>query len=217
MRFFLASLRRGEVKASSCLVFRGRVSPRRATYFSLLRQRKVGKRKATLLSASLRFATGNLRCSTTAGVRRTRFAQTAAALIPPTSALLGAARRDWGTKRAIAALGANGAAAQRLRHIGPSEAKARVGSSSHPSGCAEERSVSRIRARSCLSEASSARPRETRAPQVARSEAEGRRQWGRLFFAYFLLAKQKKVSPPPGGYPGPGKQTKSKVQKGASQ
>ena len=52
-----------------------------------------------------------------------------------------------------------------------------------PSGCAEERSVSRIRARSCLSEASSARPRETRAPQVARSEAEGRRQRGRLSFA----------------------------------
>ena len=36
-----------------------------------------------------------------------------------------------------------------------------------PSVCAEERSVSRTRARSCLSEASSARPRETRAPQVA--------------------------------------------------
>ncbi|MDP9919811.1 hypothetical protein J2W24_005491, partial [Variovorax boronicumulans] len=31
----------------------GRVSPRQATYFSLLRQRNVGKRKATLLSASL--------------------------------------------------------------------------------------------------------------------------------------------------------------------
>jgi len=30
---------------------------------SLLRQRKVPKRKATLLSVSLRFATGNLRCS----------------------------------------------------------------------------------------------------------------------------------------------------------
>jgi hypothetical protein len=70
-----------------------------------------------------------------------------------------------------------------------------------PSGCAEERSVSRTRARSCLSEASSARPRETRAPQVARSEAEGRRQWGRLFFAYFLLAKQKKVGRPPGRDP----------------
>jgi hypothetical protein len=45
-------------------VFRGRVSPRRAIYFLLLRQKKVAKEKATLLSASLRFATGNLRCST---------------------------------------------------------------------------------------------------------------------------------------------------------
>ncbi|RTQ32148.1 hypothetical protein EJP69_23030 [Variovorax gossypii] len=35
---------------------------------------------------------------------------------------------------------------------GPSEAKART--SPLPSGCAEERSVSRIRARPCLSEAS---------------------------------------------------------------
>ena len=47
-----------------------------------------------------------------------------------------------------------------------------------------------------------ARPRWTRAPQVARSAAQGRRQWGRLFFAYFLLAKQKKVSRPPGRTPG---------------
>ncbi len=39
--------------ASSCLASRGRVSARRPTYFSLLRQRNVGKRKATLLSASL--------------------------------------------------------------------------------------------------------------------------------------------------------------------
>jgi hypothetical protein len=45
-------------------------------------------------------------------------------------------------------------------------------------------------------------PRWTRAPQVARSEAQGRRQWGRLFFAYFLLAKQKKVTAPPGAQPG---------------
>ena len=41
------------------------ISPRQARYFSLLRQRKVPKRKATLLSASLRFAPGNLRCSVT--------------------------------------------------------------------------------------------------------------------------------------------------------
>ena len=57
-----------------------RVSPRRATYFSLRRQRNLRKRKATRLSGSLRFATGNLRCSIPAGVGRTRFAQTTAAL-----------------------------------------------------------------------------------------------------------------------------------------
>ncbi len=44
-----------------------------------------------------------------------------------------------------------------------------------------------------------------RAPQVA--PEGGRRQWGRLFFAYFLLAKQKKVSRPPGRRPGSGLQT----------
>ena len=40
-----------------------RVSPRRASIFSLRRQRKDAKRKATLLPASLRFAAGNLGCS----------------------------------------------------------------------------------------------------------------------------------------------------------
>jgi hypothetical protein len=38
------------------------LSPRRATYISLSRQRNLGKRKATLVSASLRFAAGTLRC-----------------------------------------------------------------------------------------------------------------------------------------------------------
>jgi len=39
------------------------------THFSLLRQRKVSKRKATPLSATLRFATGNLSCDGWAGNR----------------------------------------------------------------------------------------------------------------------------------------------------
>ena len=43
---------------------RGRVSARRPTHFSLLRQRKVSKRKATLLSA-----TPSLRCGATWGAR----------------------------------------------------------------------------------------------------------------------------------------------------
>ena len=39
------------------------VCARRRTHFLLLRQKKVSKEKATLLSVSLRFAAGNLRCS----------------------------------------------------------------------------------------------------------------------------------------------------------
>ncbi|WP_343593272.1 hypothetical protein, partial [Paracidovorax wautersii] len=42
-----------------------------------------------------------------------------------------------------------------------------------------------------------------RASQVARSAAEGHAQQGRLFFAYFLLAKQKKVSALSGAHPEP--------------
>ncbi|VTU15629.1 hypothetical protein H6CHR_00294 [Variovorax sp. PBL-H6] len=55
-------------------------------------------------------------------------------------------------------------------------------------------------------------PREKRAPQVARSEAEGRGQWGRLFFGYFLLAKQKKVTRLPGRHPGSGLNTSARYQ-----
>ena len=50
--------------------------------------------------------------------------------------------------------------------------------------------------------ASSAAPPRARASQVARSEAKGHGKRGRLFFAYFLLAKQKKVGAPPGAHPG---------------
>ncbi len=98
------------------------------------------QRKATptvcVPCASLR---GNLRCSTPAGVRRTRFAQTAAALIPPPSALLGAYRRG-GERATFASLGPNSQrpTANRLQLIPttaarsaavawwPSEAKARA-------------------------------------------------------------------------------------------
>ena len=50
--------------------------------------------------------------------------------------------------------------------------------------------------------ASSAAPPRARASQVARSKAEGHGQRGRLFFGYFLLARQKKVTAPPGAHPG---------------
>ena len=57
------------MKAALSFAFRGRVSPRQATCFLLLRQKKVSKEKATPLSATLRFAAGNL--------RRSRFAESA--------------------------------------------------------------------------------------------------------------------------------------------
>jgi len=96
----------------------GRVSPRRASHFLLLRQKKVTKEKATPLSA-----TPSLRYGATCGARVSRglaelaplrFAQTAASPDPRDAALLGAARgggsglcfaRPWNAARAIASLG----------------------------------------------------------------------------------------------------------------
>jgi hypothetical protein len=201
---FLALRRRGEMNAALSLVFRGRVSPRRATYFLLLRQKKVSKEKATLLFASLRFAAGNLRCSTPEGVRRTRFAQTAAALIPPASALLGATRRDWETERAIAALG-----------VGPSEAKARVGSPPLWLRRGAERFADQ--GRSCLSEASSADPAKREHRRLPRSAAQGSQTVGSPFLWLLSFGEAKESSSPAGARPGLGKQPLIPVQKGASQ
>jgi len=83
----------------------------------------------------------------------------------------------------------------------PSAAMAR----SIPSGCAEGRSVSRIRARSCLSGTQWSEfcetPRNASTAGCPVAKRRGRRQRGRLFFGYFLLAKQKKVTRPPGRVP----------------
>ena len=73
-----------------------------APHFSLLRQRKVSKRKATLLFASLRFATGNLRCSVQPGSRsNSPAAQTIAVPDPSGLPLLGADRRDFCSRNRI--------------------------------------------------------------------------------------------------------------------
>ena len=64
-----------------------------ATHFLLLRQKKVSKEKATLAPASLRCATGNLRCSVQPGSKTTRFAQTSFCPDPSGPALLGASTR----------------------------------------------------------------------------------------------------------------------------
>ena len=73
-----------------------------------------------------------------------------------------------------------------------------VGARCH-SGRAEQRSGGRIRAGACLSEASL---RPTPPPASSARNPEGARPAARLFFGYFLLAKQKKVTRLPGRNPG---------------
>ena len=177
----------------------GRESPRRATYFSLLRQRNVGKRKATPLSATLRCATGNLRWRASAGVwLNSPSAQTTPALIPPPPTIAGASRRGWvpGTNTAIASLGNS----QRPQCAASRDGSQRSDASRYPDPAfpplAAPRSAGFGGSGLALFEpkASLARPRQIRAPQVARSEAEGRGQWGRFLFGYFLLFAQEKVT-----------------------
>jgi hypothetical protein len=172
-----------------------RVSPRRATHFSLLRQRKVSKRKATQVRVSLRCATGNLRCSQQAGRMQTRYAQTCILLDPPVAALLGT--RTWVEREQNTRAG---------EAVGRSVSFFETVSSSGSSGClfpaplgrAEQRSVGRIRAGACLSAASL---RQTPPNVSSAGNPAGARSTARLLFAYFLLAKQEKVSRPPGRDP----------------
>ncbi|MDR6216295.1 hypothetical protein QE399_003984 [Paracidovorax wautersii] len=147
---------------------------------------------------------------------------------PACAPLLGTGRREpERPTRAVAALGLALAALRACaiaEHThaapqGPSAAMARA-DSQRPSVCAEEHRARGGRGcrrthplrdltrRGCPSEArqraaSSTAPPRDRAPQVARSAAEGRRQQGRLSFGYFSLAKQRKAPRPPGRDPAP--------------
>ena len=122
---------------------------------------KVPKRKATLAPASLRFAAGNLRCSVQPGSKTTRFAQTSFCPDPSGPPLLVAStrgNRERGQKTKNQDKYKQGLAMASpcgflysgfcLRLFGISSP------ASTPCGCAEERRARRIRAKTCLSEAS---------------------------------------------------------------
>jgi hypothetical protein len=216
-----------------------------ATHFLLLRQKKVSKEKATRLSGSLRFASGNLRCPEKTGVGANSLHCAAlkqrAALIPFFRGITGPNRTGQTGNEVRTAEQPNShraqALAQALNAISSIAASAyadcardtfyekeghRIASTfpvlllpplgeGGDEGLPESAPVpapaspvltgpvmsgkSGIRAARCLSRRRvCADPRFCRPSQVARSEAQGPRQPGRLFFAYFLLAKQKKVS-----------------------
>jgi hypothetical protein len=231
-------------------------SSRRPSHFLLLRQKKVTKEKATPLRASLRFATGNLRCSLQAGSAQTRFAQTRAALFPPEAALLGARRGEGGPVGPSLRSATNGLAARGLEQVrayaydrGHEHEHEHVRPRVRVRECRRERGpeahsnlhTTQVRATARWSsnplcacrgaqlfadkgprvfepKASLRGPREKRAPQVARSEAEGHAQWGRLSLVTFF-GETKKVTRPPGRNPGsclnpsaPAKQTTEVAQ-----
>jgi len=172
LRFGRSSGKPGLAPAGEALFF---ASPKKST-------QKKGDPMVRVPCAALR---GNLRCSPKAGFASTLPSQTIASPDPLLPALLGPARRVGGTN---ADTGRRGRAKRVL-----AGARSRP---HHPSVCAEERRSSRIRASDCLSAASSSStPAGPSTAGCPRSDsAGGRRQQGRLFFAYFPLAKQKKVS-----------------------
>ncbi len=71
------------------------------------------------------------------------------------------------------------------------------GQRSMPASCSDPLPLFERTERSECSESGRAAPR----PSIA-GGPQGHGQWGRLFFGYFLLAEQKKVTAPPGAHPG---------------
>ena len=208
------------------------ISPRRARYFSLLRQRKVPKRKATPLSASLRFASGNLRCSRPAGSRsnslRCASLRQSRALIrwPLRSSAHTEGMGEPNSRtasRAIASLGpllwAQAPCAGRIFWVERSD---------DPNGClavhpllaapaagrlwggmgARAPMLRDLTRRGCPSGAAQQQsefhgaPRNRPGAGLPLRTAKGSQTWGRLSFGYFSLAKQRKLPRPPGRTPG---------------
>ena len=135
------------------------------------------------------------------------FAQTIASPHPPNPALLGASRGARGAEQPHGPLLRSAQLAQRVALAPAIRCRAQrwpvwMFCSPCPCGCAEERRVWRIRARVCLSDAQRRELSETPPhPSTAGcpvAKRRGRRQWGRLSFGYFSLAKQRKVPRLPG-------------------
>ena len=175
------------------------------------------------LAGALRFATGNLRCPAKTGVRANSLhcvsLKQRAALIPffqaitgpdrtgksgndiPTAAQPNSHRTEISTLNAIDSIAecadaacAKGTFHAKTRVCASAPAPARAPASPVLAGPALA-GQSGIRAARCLSRRRvCADPRFGQSAQVARSAAKGPSQPGRLSFAYFSLAKQRKVS-----------------------
>jgi hypothetical protein len=161
----------------------GRVSARRPRHFSLLRQRKVPKRKASLSPG---------RCAVPCAARFAGDARKLAALkqcAPLSPALLRCSARPHGMEESGRGIGC------RLALSGTGDIRLfavmrwRVAQGQADQGGR------------CLSEASSARPRLDRATQRTRSEAKGSAS-GSPFFCLLFFGEAKKSRAPAGARPG---------------
>jgi hypothetical protein len=196
---------------------------------SLASPRESKQREGDPQSGSLRFASGNLRCSKQAGSAQTRCAQTARGPNPPVSALLSPAWTGWGPRqdfqyqcrfRTTPPIGNQCAMypQKQSRKHAPWRVLAGFGNSDvlEPTPlCAKTSSAREGGSGAHMFERSEfMRTPPALSNAVARSEAQGLAHSARLFFAYFLLAKQKKVSRLPGRNPAcaPNKRAKNEVR-----
>ncbi len=170
-------------QVSACVA--SRVSARRPRYFSLLRQRKVPKRKATPTVCVPALRCGQPAVLAPGGDRaNSPAAQTCTSLFPPGAALLGTA------KRAQAGSGSDFPSCQ---DDSPPE-KA-------PSDRAEQCSRARKKKDACLSEASLRPSRAARAAQVAPQRSAGVTGSGGRLSLLTFFGEAKKVRRPPGRDP----------------
>ncbi len=187
-----------------------------ATHFLLLRQKKVSKEKATRLSGSLRFASGNLRCPAKTGVGANSLHCVAlkqrAALIPFLRSITGPDRTGHSGNESQAAdqpgsLMVKTSAVHTINLIAGDECLVCVkGTFDAQTPVSESESAcpvlagpvlvkeSRIRAARCLSAASLRGPRLSLTSAGCPKRSAGIQTAGRLFFGDFLLARQKKVT-----------------------
>ena len=165
-----------------------------ASNFLLLRQKKVTKEKATRLSGSLRFAPGNLRCSITTGVGRTRFAQTTAALDTASICAARPGQTGFGGEAGFGEAGSRKARPRRCPLPHPTPPPVGLGRGAQAKADQGER----------LSERSEFEldPAFAEHRRLPRSAAQGTQTIGSPFFWVLFFGDAKKSASPAGARPG---------------
>ena len=196
----------------------------------MLRQRKVPKRKATHSLRPLRVATGQTCVGALAGCAvelatrwraalgqprrvRLRGMRAKAPMLTPQTPRRRRSQKGVGSRTARQPNSHTGhccarpslRSARRLRPGGSGRAQRRpvwMSGFGFPSGCAEERSGQRIRARDCLSEASSSETPLDASTAGCPQRSEGTQRVGSPFFWVRFFGEAKKSTSPAGARPG---------------